>query len=432
MKKDGLDHPLRIALVNELHARPFPSLDVPSTAVFIAIKEPVDAHSRDRDRDRAHLLSLLDRYGSPHPHPQRDATHFNGKIGRSEVTWENHTEFVTYSAFSSGLSVRAFDPAETEVFPADWLARMPRCAIASLSIRVEALPADETEIFAKLDDWFVAESLAVARVVDGAAIIAGDFRLDPAGQMCFVVFIKPGTGPRRIGRIVQRLCEIETYRAMSMLGLMRARKLTARLNALDPALSALVSELDTKDRAPDAMLHDLLAITGELESLAVQHSFRFGATGAYEAIVNQRITAMREQRVYGRQTFTEFMARRYDPAIRTAKSTEGRLKSMLERAARAAELLSTRVDVERSAQNQALLESMDRRADLALRLQHTAEGLSVVAISYYAVGLAGYVAAPLSELAGMTKTTAMAVLTPLVVLAVWFAVRRIRTGIGSH
>ena len=30
---------------------------------------------------------------------------------------------------------------------------------------------------------------------------------------------------------------------------------------------------------------------------------------------------------------------------------------------------------------------MDRRADLALRLQHTVEGLSVVAISYYAVSL---------------------------------------------
>jgi uncharacterized membrane-anchored protein len=70
---------------------------------------------------------------------------------------------------------------------------------------------------------------------------------------------------------------------------------------------------------------------------------------------------------------------------------------MAERAERAAELLRTRVDVERSAQNQRLLESMDRRADLQLRLQHTVEGLSVVAISYYAVSLAAYLLAPLAH-----------------------------------
>jgi hypothetical protein len=36
--------------VNELHARPFPALEVPCTAVFLAIKEPVDAANRDRAR----------------------------------------------------------------------------------------------------------------------------------------------------------------------------------------------------------------------------------------------------------------------------------------------------------------------------------------------------------------------------------------------
>ena len=70
---------------------------------------------------------------------------------------------------------------------------------------------------------------------------------------------------------------------------------------------------------------------------------------------------------------------------------------------RAGELLRTRVDVERSAQNQKLLESMDRRADLALRLQETVEGLSVVAISYYAVSLASYLVYPLAEPLGLSK-----------------------------
>ncbi len=417
------DHPLRYALVNELHARPFPVLTVPCTAAFVALMEE-DGATRNRANDRAHLLALLDRHGSSHPQP--DATHYSGPIGRSDLKWESHTEFVTYSAFTPGLSARPFDPFEAEVFPEAWRAMAPgRCA-TSVLIRVEMQPETEAEMLSRLEDWFVAESLAVAHVVDGAALVAGDFRIDQAGHMRFAIFVKPGTGARRVGRIVQRICEIETYRAMSMLGLITARDLTRQLNVLDPRLSALVTGLDTDGRPAEAVLHELLNIASELESLAVQSSFRFGATKAYEAIVTQRIDALREVRVEGRQSFGEFMMRRYDPAMRTVKSTEVRLRSMAERAQRAAELLRTRVDVERSAQNQELLASMDRRADLALRLQHTVEGLSVVAISYYAVSLASYVAAPLVEVWGIEKPVAMALLTPLVILGVWLAIRRIR------
>ena len=420
------DHPLRYALVNELHARPFPVLTPPCTAAFVAIKEEEDQATRERLRDRAHLLDLLDRHATAHPRP--DATHFSGPIGRSELKWESHTEFVTYSAFTPGLSARPFDPFDAEVFPEDWMQTAPGLRVASVLVRVETLPADEASVLARLEEWFVSESLAVARVVEGAAVVASDFRIDPAGHMRFAVFVRPGTGPARVGRIVQRLCEIETYRAMSMLGLIKARDLGLALNRLDPRLSTLMSDLNSDDRRPEDALHDLLTIAAELEHLAVGVSFRFGATLAYEAIVSQRIEALREMRVSGRQTFGEFMMRRYDPAMRTVKSTDARLKRMAERAQRAAELLRTRVDVERSAQNQTLLASMDRRADLALRLQHTVEGLSVVAISYYAVSLAGYVAAPLAERWGWGKPVAMAVLVPLVLVLVWLMVRRVRQG----
>ncbi len=418
------DHPLRYPLTNELHARPFPSLEAPCTAVFLAFKEPVDAANRDRAKDRAHLLALLDRNGSPHPQPE--ATHFSGPIGKHELKWESHTEFVTYSAFSRGVSAVPFDPAEMRVFPEDWLEKAPGKRLVSVLVRVEEMPTDEDQILAKLEDWFVPESLACSKVVDGAAIVAGDFRIDSAGNMRFAVFVKPGTGARRIGRIVQRLCEIETYRAMSMLGLMRARTMSSRLNAIDPKLSGLVSSLDSAAQSPEATLHELLAISAELESLAVQVSFRFGATAAYEAIVNQRVEVLREERIQGRQTFGEFMMRRYDPAMRTVKSSEARLRSMAERAQRAAELLRTRVDVERSAQNQKLLESMDKRADLQLRLQRTVEGLSVVAISYYAVNLATYALYPVTEHLHLSKGMATAIATPVVILIVWLAIRRIR------
>ena len=114
---------------------------------------------------------------------------------------------------------------------------------------------------------------------------------------------------------------------------------------------------------------------------------------------------LREERWDGRQTFHEFMMRRFDPAMRTVKSAERQIDDMAERAdARRASCLRTRVDVERSAQNQKLLESMDRRADLQLRLQETVEGLSVVAISYYAVSLLAYLVEPLAYRSGSTSS----------------------------
>lgn len=420
------DHPLRYALANELHARPFPTVRAPSRAAYLAIKPAQNAAARDREADRAHLIALLDRFGAQHPQP--GATHYFGRIGKHDLKWESHTEFVTYTIFGEGVADRPFDAATFGIFPDDWLEAAPGTRVTSALIRIEVAPDDE-EIARKAEEWFVPESLAIARVLDDQLIIAGDFRIDPAGHMRFAIFARPEAGARRIGRVVQRLCEIETYKAMSMLGLARARDLGPRMGAMDRQLSALVSDMCGPISHPAETLSSLLAISSELENIVAQSAFRFGATGAYESIVNQRIEVLREQRFGGRQTFGEFMMRRFDPAMRTVNSTEKRLQAMSDRALRAGDLLRTRVDVERSAQNQELLESMDRRADLQLRLQRTVEGLSVVAISYYAVNLVLYLLGPLEYADGLSKPILAAVSTPFVILGVWYMVRRIRRSV---
>src|SRR3546814_8262212 len=91
------------------------------------------------------------------------------------------------------------------------------------------------------------------------------------------------------------------------------------------------------------------------------------------------------------------MDRRLAPAMRTCESAAGRLETLASRVGRASNLLRTRVDIELEAQNRDVLMSMNRRARLQLRLQETVEGLSVVAISYYVVGLVGYAAKARSE-----------------------------------
>ncbi len=421
------DHPRRYELANELHARPFPSMAAPGHVAFLALKPTEAAARRDRELDRAHLIALLDRFGAVHPQP--GATHYFGPIGRYRLKWESHTEFVTYTIFAEGAEARPFDRAAFDVFPDDWLEQAPGARITSALIRVDT-GIDEDHIRQVTGEWFVPESVAVAWVLDRAAVVAGDFRIDEAGHIRFAMFTDPATGPRQIGRIVQRVCEIETYKTMSMLGLARARDLSEKLGVQAEKLSRVVAAMKGDEPEPEGVLRELLAISAELEQLEAQSSFRFGATGAYSALVDQRIEVLREARFVGRQTFREFMTRRFDPAMRTVKSIEARLAAVSGRARRAGELLRTQVDVAHSAQNQALLASMDKRADAQLRLQQTVEGLSVVAISYYALNLAGYLVYPVLEPLGLSKGNAMALLTLPVIGLVWLMVRRIRKGLG--
>ena len=422
-----IDHPLRHATASELHARPFPHISAPARAAFFAYTSAQNDSGRREAADREHFLRLLDYYGVAHPADTEP--HFFGQLGEVWIKWECHTEFVTYTAFVDNLSDRAFDGSEFSIFPAAWQADLPGTTLSSTSIRVEE-DQDTQSIKNKLEDWFVSESLAASRVLDSAAVIAGDYRMDENGNMRFAVFVPASTGRRRVGRIVQRLNEIEVYKTMSMLGLMRARALSVELNSVDTNLSALVADLaDDKVPAEDN-LNGLLKLSADLEGHSAAVAYRFSASKAYAAIVAQRIEVLRETQFEGRQTFREFMMRRFDPAMRTVQALDSRLQDLISRAIRTGDLLRTRVDVERQTQNQELLSSMNRRADAQLRLQRTVEGLSVVAISYYATGLSLYVLAPFSGLIGLPKGVLTAAVVPLVVCAVYLALRQIRKRIA--
>ncbi len=299
--------------------------------------------------------------------------------------------------------------------------------------RVGDLAAAEASLDGELDRALVRDSLACARVIDGNALAAGDFRVAEDGFTRFALIVHGEAGPRRVGRVVQRLIEIETYRTLAMLALPVARDTARRLNEVERELSALVGQAARGRDAPsDAeLLNRLTVLSAEIESLAAASAFRFGAGAAYEAIVNERIAMLREERLSGRQLFSEFMSRRFHQAMRTCHAAERRLDALSERASRTAELLRTRVSVAVEAQNQDLLTSMNRRAALQLRLQETVEGLSVVAISYYAVSLVGYLFTPVAARAGLGQGVLTALAVPPVIALVWWAVRRIRERVGA-
>jgi uncharacterized membrane-anchored protein len=272
-------------------------------------------------------------------------------------------------------------------------------------------------------------SLAVAENSDGAAVYATDFQPGPSGFVRILVADR-GMSAERAGALVQRVIEIETYRTLALLGLPEAQRLAPSIAASE---RSMVEVTEAMRRAGDLasnhrLLDQLTALAAEVEAGAAASVFRFGASRAYEVIVEQRLQTIGERKVSGLPTWSSFLARRMKPALRTCVTIEERQSSLSLKLARAANLLRTRVDVELEQQNQELLKSMNARTRLQLRLQTTVEGLSVAAITYYVVSLFGYFAKAAHDSGNLPvePSIATAAFVPVAALAIWWTIRGIR------
>ena len=385
------DHPLRQSLTEELHARPFARLDAPLRATHLALMSGEDA----AEAERAHAAALCRRYDQPPPGPED--THYLVDLGAFRLRWERHTEFSTYTFFvrpagdTDGSGADIFAEAALEAVPQDWRDGLAGELLVGTHLALEPRnrPHPDTDSLAEI---FGTDNLAGSLASNGAAAIFLDFRIHHDGFGRILVYDR-SLRPRQAGRLVQRLLEIDTYRAMALLALPVARRFGTELNEGRDRLSRIAAEIKTIDSLDDErrLLRSLTALSADVESAASPAVYRFGATRAYYALVRRRVEELRETRVEGLQTIHEFLDRRLAPAMRTCEAVGERVARLSERISRTGELLRTRVDVQLEAQNSALLQSMDRRARLQLRLQKTVEGLSVAAISYYLVSLLSYV-----------------------------------------
>ncbi len=191
---------------------------------------------------------------------------------------------------------------------------------------------------------------------------------------------------------------------------------------------------DLRARRQPGASDKLSGLAAALEAGATASTFRFGASRAYDQIVRARLETLREEAAPANFQWRPSSSAGLAPAMRTCQAIEDRQAMLSRKLARATTLLRTRVDVELEEQNRSLLESMNRRAHLQLRLQQTVEGLSVAAVSYYVVGLISYLAKAAKEtglpLPDSNLMTGISV--PLVVLVIWWTVKRIRQKHGEH
>ena len=419
-------HPLRQALNDEVHARPPVPLNTPEYVSYLAFLHDGDS----AERQIAHLASLVEQVGLPEhaglAEHAADSGHLLLDAGSFRLKWERHNEFSSYTFFRH---IEAGDADEDNALlkvPAAWRKDIPGLLITATHIELRStaeVPPDSVLTQASPHG----ETLVAAGVAEGAAWVVTDFHIHDGFSR--YLLLDNGLTPRQAGRMVQRLVEIETYRVMALLAFPVAKDVGRLLSRAEDELADLMDGLGQARSTEDdrAMLGRLTRLAAEIERSVARTTFRFGAAAAYYRLVQQRIEDMREVRLGGFPSFREFMERRLAPAINTCATIARRQEDLSSRIARNSQLLRTRVDIELERQNQELLGQMNRRAKIQLRLQETVEGLSVVAITYYASQLVNYVAKGAKDfIAPATPEIITAVSIPVIAGFVFMALRRMR------
>jgi uncharacterized membrane-anchored protein len=226
---------------------------------------------------------------------------------------------------------------------------------------------------------------------------------------------------------VQQVIEIETYRMVALLAVPVARDAARTLASAEQGLAQLAQSIRVAAAKEEPMLLDRLTkLAGQVESeYAATHS-RFSASAAYFELVDHRIRDIAEERLEGLQTIGEFMQRRLSPARATCEWAARRQDALSQRVARIADLLRTRVEIDQQQSSRLLLQALNRRQSMQLRLQATVEGLSVAAITYYIVALIAYLAKAATGLGWpwSPEGTAAAAI-PIIGTGVWISLRRL-------
>jgi uncharacterized membrane-anchored protein len=186
-------HPLRAAILSEVHARPFTAVETPCRLLHFAFHTGPQA----AQADRAALAAFCDQRGLEPLKP--GAKHHRLSLSGAILRWEQHSEFTTYTWELPADGQRPFQPAATAI--AAPLTGLPQPGPVLVALDVHAIADHENGI--AVERVFDRASVAVAENSEGDAVFATDFQLD-AGGFVRILVVDRGLGPPRARALVSR------------------------------------------------------------------------------------------------------------------------------------------------------------------------------------------------------------------------------------
>lgn len=418
------EYPHRTLLTSELHARPYAAIGSPARLVYLGMQTTQE----DKKQIYTALVELCALFSIMPPASQTDF--FHGDFGRFALRYESHTEFSGYCIIAPfDAKYDLFKENLLDYLPKNWLESLPGKLV--IHTHFEIVPEISSDVVKK-SNIFHRGSLCSAKIVNEARIYT-DFRLHESGGTRFLI-VTDNLKAHKIGRTVQNALELEIYRTLSLLALPVARSIAPEVTALECTVRDISNRLAEMTSRSDTrlLLHEISGAAANLASIWNMNAYRFAATDAYAALVKDRITLLREENIEDFPTLSQFLDRRFHPAYRTCCSVETRLHRLSERITRLTGLLAAQVNVDLQENNQTLLKSMESRVKLQLRLQETVEGLSVVAITYYALGILNYILGGLEDYLPFSKGLGVALSAPFIFVTMLYSLKRFKRLLRSE
>jgi uncharacterized membrane-anchored protein len=373
-----INHPLRDRVVSEMHMRRMPALTPPMLmAQVVRLIEP-----EDQGRERAHGAAMP---GVPRQESSPTARHLSGRAaGDIEYAWERHSEATTATIFLPRPDSDVFAQRPEDAEALAWLGTAPGGVIRAVKVGIVSGNREGEVLAERLG--FSGPDLVSCRI--GRIRIWSDFLLHGDGYGRLLVAAN-GTPPADLGRIVQRIQEVGNYRNMALLGLPVAQEQSRNIAEAEERLVAMAARMAAGE-GDRALLDELCELSSQVAAINAATAFRMSATAAYTSIALDRLRSLPQEPIEGYPTLEEFTERRLLPAARTCESFTRRLETLSARIERATSLLRTRVEMSVQDTNLALLSSMTENASRQVKLQKLVEGFSVMAVTYYTVGLLFY------------------------------------------
>jgi len=370
-------HPLRDVLDKELQQRTFPALSAPCRLCqFMLTVSPAS-----RSSELNFIQQLASQQGSHFSESDHD---INLPLFGGSLRFEKHGEFSSYIFIQPGSSKQLFDDPLDFLPAKSWLDEIPGQIFRVVQLSV-ITPA-QLKLHREIDTLFNPDNCISSLLAGQKARIWTDFQkhAEGAGRM---LLLDQGLSPASLGRLVQQLFDLGNYRKLSLLGWPLSRQALAKLTLLEQQLSDITQRIEYKRNDDEHLLNEITTMAAQTEHLIADTSSRLQAPSAYYQLTLDRIKSLNETPIEGLLSLQDFTERRLTPAFRTSESVVFRQNALSSRLGRSTELLRTRINLKLEQQNQQLLASMDKRAKMQLNMQQMVEGLSLVAISYYAVQL---------------------------------------------
>ncbi|SIS89974.1 DUF3422 domain-containing protein [Neptunomonas antarctica] len=414
-------HPQRQQIADEVHARPFQQLSSPLKVMHFAVMNA----GHDAGDILQSISSLFVACGAQAL--GEGATFCFQDVGQLSLRWEAHNEFYTLTFYYCGeqQNWQQSMPGLSK----DWSDRILGELITGVQILVKPGDdqADRENPNQIPDEIFGNHQVIGSHVMRKAATLWTDFK--PQGEFGLdrILLQDNHLHDYQCGRLIQRLCEIDTYRAVALLGLSPARFAMMQVTMLGAELSVVTNHLSNLEAGKESdALSALMNMAAKIEEISAETAHRFSASDAYYAVVQMRISELEETRIEGLQTIQQFIDRRVDPAMRTCRAAAMRLDRISQRVARASNLLRSKIDLSTEGKVHDLLSSMNKRTRRQLTLQAKLETFSIIVVTYYLFDLTDRTIHYLSS--GKIEEVATSWLTyslPAVVLGVWWYVRRV-------